>query len=548
VVGTAATDDTFDPAFLLRYDRANVDFTPPPARTLQPGEQAPDPHLVHVGVADRLDRLITLAGTEPRGPGRLLVDSGFDPRAADLRATGRAVVIGHSSVGPDRLSALAHQAGFDFVANRPGGGPAQVYAAIAPHDYFEIDVTPPGGGPTDVDAGSSVTLSLRPAVPVDASVRWLTVPGDAGRGTLTPAGGTGSPQRTAALSATAPGRLIIKAEVTRGQHTVSATRALQLGLADLPPDGTIIADGTQGVAASSLDRPDAFFDAVFLARHDDPRVDYGSEDAHRMQPAAAELLDALLSELDRRAVTGRLAVTAAFDATAPPPSPEAQGRRLVLGHGSLAPRALAGVAFAVSFSHLTHAGDTVEVRQAPGQLVEVRGPAGVDEAAIIELAEGDTMDLTASPQPDAVAAAGLAGKVTGQGPQLSLASGTFNDAAVTLGSNTQQAVSLNAGKAGMAWVQASYLVGVQPDPYTFQVRLRPELDTPQTVISKDQFDLIMNILNTLHPVGVEVITAAIRAHVIELQGDQAPANPDYTYPKFRVRGTLPRQVKGPNSG
>jgi hypothetical protein len=379
-------------------------------------------------------------------------------------------------------------------------------------------------------------------------VRWLIVPGDAGRGTLTPVGRTGSPQRTASLSAMAPGRLIVKAEVTRGQHTVSATRALRVGLADLPPDATITADGTPGVAASSLDRPDVFFHPVFLARHDDPRVDYGSQDAHRMQPAVAELLDALLSELDRRTVTSRLAVTAAFDAAAPPPSAEAQGRRLVLRHGSLAPGALAGVAFAVGFSHLTHAGDTVEVRQAPGQLVAVRGPADADEAAIIELTEGDTMNLTASPQPDAVASAGLAGKVPGQGPQLSWASGTFDDAAVTLGSNTQQTVTLNAGKAGMAWVQASYLVGGQPDPYTFQVRLRAELDTPQSVISKDQFDLIMNILNTLHPVGVEVITAAIRAHVIELQGDQSPANPDYTYPKFRVRGTLPRQVKGPNRG
>lgn len=548
VVGTAATDDTFDPAFLFRYDRADVDFTPPPARTLQPGEQPPDPHLVHLGVAERLDRLITLAGAETGGSGRLLVDSGYDPRAADLRATGRAVVIGHSAVGPDRLSAVAHQAGFDFVVHRPGGTAAQVYAAIAPHDYFEIDVTPPGGGLTDLDAGSGVSLSLRPTVPADASVSWLIVPDGAGRGTLTPAGGTGSPQRTASLSATAPGQLIVKAEVTRGPHTVSATRALRVGLADLPPGGTITADGTQGVAASSLDRPDVFFHPVFLAQHDDPRVDYGSQDAHRMQPAVAELLDALLSELDRRTVTGRLAVAAGFDATAPPASAEGQGRRLVLSHGSLTPGALAGVAFAVGFSHLTHAGDTVEVRQAPGQLVMVRGPASVDASAIIELTEGGTMDLTASPPPDAVAGAGLVGKVPGQGPQLSWASGAFDDAVVTLGSNTQQAVTLNAGKAGMAWVQASYLVGGQPDPYTFQVRLRPELDTPQTVISKDQFDLIMNILNTLHPVGVEVLTAAIRAHVIELQGDQSPANPDYTYPKFRVRGTLPRQVKGPTSG
>ena len=100
----------------------------------------------------------------------------------------------------------------------------------------------------------------------------------------------------------------------------------------------------------------------------------------------------------------------------------------------------------------------------------------------------------------------------------------------------------------MAWVQASYLIGDKPTPYTFQVRLRPDLDTPDTVITKDQFDLIMNVLNVLHPVGVEVNTAAIRAHVVELQGKLANTNPDFTFPKFRVRGPLPRQVKGPTDG
>jgi hypothetical protein len=68
------------------------------------------------------------------------------------------------------------------------------------------------------------------------------------------------------------------------------------------------------------------------------------------------------------------------------------------------------------------------------------------------------------------------------------------------------------------------------------------------VITKDQHDLIMNILNVLHPVGVEVNTAAIRAHVVELQGNLSQANPDYTYPKFRVRGPLPRQARGPANG
>ncbi|MGW3105327.1 LamG-like jellyroll fold domain-containing protein [Streptomyces sp. NPDC001100] len=570
-VGTAAQEDTFDPAYLLRYDHAGVDFTP---------AQAPaDPHLVQVGVAECLDRLVTLAGAETAPPGRLLVAAAYDPQAGDLRATGRAVLLAHSSVSPARLAALAHRAGFDYVAHRAATG--QTYAAIALGDYFRIDVTPitvtstalPSnavgprdaasitGAPTDaapatpnpidLDPSTPVTLSLRPAPPADAFLNWLVVPGGSGQGTLVPESGAGSRHRSAALTATAPGQLIVKADVARGRHTVSAsaTRTLRIGLAGLDNGAAVAADGTRGVPASSVERPGTYFDRAFLVRHEDPRVDYGSDAAHLMQLAVAELLDALLAELARRAVAGRLTVTAAFDGTGDPPDPAAaEGRRLVLRHSSLDAGALAGAAFAVGFGYLLRRGAELEVRQAPGQLVAVRGPAGVEQGAVIELDEGTTMDLTATPSPAGLAAAGLIGQFPGEGPRLGWASGTYDDAAITVASSTQQTVTLRADAAGTAWVQASYPIGGQPVPYTFQVRLRPEADTPTTVITKDQHDLIMNILNVLHPVGVEVNTAAIRAHVVELQGDLSQANPDYTYPRFRVRGPLPPRARRPADG
>lgn len=545
VVGTAGEEDTFDPAYLFRYDNADVDFLPPPVRTFAPGERPPDPHLVQIGVAERLDRLVTLAAAETEPPGRLLLDSAYDPRANDLRATGRAVLLGHSSVPLGRLAALAHRAGFDFVAYRAGAG--RVYAAGAPGDYFAIDLDPVVSGPTDVHPDTTVTLSLRPAPPPDSFLHWLVVPGSGGgRATLTPAGGAGSPQRTATLRATAAGRLVVKVDVTRGRHTVSATRALRAGLTDLPDGGTITADGTTGVAASTVDSPGTFFHPAFLASHEDPRVDYGGDDAHRMQPAVAELLDALLAELTRRAAGGRLTVTAAFDTAGGPAA--AEGRRLVLRHGVLTPGALASAAFAVGFGHLEHTGADLVVSQPPGQLVQVRGPAGIEQGAVIELDEGADLPITATPTPGVLAAAGLTGQLPGEGPRLGWSSGTFDNAAISIGSTTQPTVMLHARSAGTAWVQASYLVGGEPTPYTFQVRPRPDLDTPATVITKDQHDLIMNILNVLHPVGVEVNTAAIRARVVELQGDLSRVNPDYTYPKFRVRGPLPRQARGPADG
>ena len=51
----------------------------------------------------------------------------------------------------------------------------------------------------------------------------------------------------------------------------------------------------------------------------------------------------------------------------------------------------------------------------------------------------------------------------------------------------------------------------------FEVRLKPALDVPGTVIPKDQYDIVMNVLDAFHPVGVEVRTDRIRAHVREIE-------------------------------
>ena len=71
-------------------------------------------------------------------------------------------------------------------------------------------------------------------------------------------------------------------------------------------------------------------------------------------------------------------------------------------------------------------------------------------------------------------------------------------------------------------------------PYTFEIRLKPTLDLPGTIIPKHQYDLLMNVLNYFHPIGVEVVTQNIREHVVEVQGDLLNAFPGYTYPDFRA--------------
>ncbi|WP_105969043.1 LamG domain-containing protein [Streptomyces geranii] len=530
-VGTAEQEERFDPVFLLRYDHPDVDFTDPP-----PGA---DPHLVQVGVADTLDRLRTLLSAEPGAPGRLRVGAAYDPGASDLRATGRAVLLGHGIIAPGRLAALAHRAGFAFVhlrtEDRPDG--ARVYAAHAPGDYFAVDLTPPPAGPTDLDVGRTAALTLRPPPPADSVLRWLTVPAGPGRATLTTTGPLGRPTSATAVRATAPGGLIVKAEVTRGRHTVSASRALRIGVPDLPDGDTIAADGTLGAPADVVSDPDEFFDRRFLVRHDDPRVDYGADADHRlMQPAVARTLDALLAELDRRSADGRLTVRSAFR----PDGDEfaAHGRTLDLAHPAVPPGTLAALAHAVGFGQVEHDGAAVVVRQAPGELVVVHGPDdSAADGTVVEVDEGETVSL--SVRPALVGDAGTPGPTGADRVRLGWATGTFGTARATLGNARQPATVLRGESAGAAWAQASYLLGDQLAPYTFRVGLRPELDNPDTVISKDQYDLILNILNALHPVGIEVDTRLVRDHTVEVRGNLAEVNPDFTFPKFRIRSVLP---------
>jgi hypothetical protein len=64
-------------------------------------------------------------------------------------------------------------------------------------------------------------------------------------------------------------------------------------------------------------------------------------------------------------------------------------------------------------------------------------------------------------------------------------------------------------------------------------------------LSKDQYDLVMNVLNWFHPIGVEVRTDRLRAHVVELGAADADLFPGYTFPSYRNPG-LP--LPGPTQG
>jgi len=96
---------------------------------------------------------------------------------------------------------------------------------------------------------------------------------------------------------------------------------------------------------------------------------------------------------------------------------------------------------------------------------------------------------------------------------------------------------------GKILLRLTYVRGNHLLPYQFAVALNQTLDPqPNVTIRKDQYDLVMNVLNWYHPLGVEVRTERLRSHVVELTelGDLFPG---YTFPIFHNPG-LPLPAAG----
>ena len=516
VSGRPRDEHNFDPIFLLVHNDSRVIYAPADARVLAPNEPPADTHKVQLVVERALNRLLDLAALEGGG-GKLIIHSAFDPRATDLCATGRALLFKHTTIGLGRLAALAQRAGFDFVCHRSDLG--LIYASCAQGDYVElVATTPPAFTGQDGQVGETLTLTVRPALPGDTTYRWLTIACGAGDGRFI--GSRTAPQSQIQLST--PGGLTVKVDVIRRRKTVGATRTLQIGLKELSANQTIGSDGTLGVTEQIAGAPDRFFHPALLVNHNDARATYGTDPNHHlMQFTVAVPLNRLLDLLAAGGVSGKLQVAGAF-------SPGATdltgvGRGLTLRHPNLPPGQLAALAFAAGFTFVQRQDPTVIIRQAAADLVPLNGPQQVEEGQKITL----VANLKASDISPAV--------------RLQWTVSAAGQAQARLSSTTQPTVTLQGIAAGQVRVAARYLIGDNPAPYTVEVRLNPTLEAANAIIRKEQYDLVMNLLNTFHPIGVEVITRALRAHVVELQGNVLEANPDYTYPKFRVRGPAPRR-------
>lgn len=389
--GTAGEEERrLGSAWLATFADVRADVTPAPARELEAGEEPPDPRRMHGRAARALSSLLDRLQAA-RAPGRALVRSAFDPRAKDLRAVGRALLLEHSALPLDVLAAHAHAAGFDYVRHR--GDLRGVLASVRPGERLTIAAAPPPAAGSGVDAvvGGTLDLTFAPAAPAaDVRVEWVTIPCGRGRATFETAA-TGTAVR---VRASAPGALTVRVEATWHGGTASGTRTLRIGPADLADGASIAADGAQGVAPAVADGPEPppFLHPVHLLHVEEtPAAFDAGENPHRMQRGTAARLTRLLELLSQGRVRGALRVHEAWDPAAR--DLRARGRRLLVSHSTLAAGALAARAHAAGFAYVARSGTRVELRHGEEELLAVTAPP--------ELAEGAAGEVSIAQRADA---------------------------------------------------------------------------------------------------------------------------------------------------
>jgi DNA-binding beta-propeller fold protein YncE len=338
VCATIADDDAFEPALLADGGDTRADFTA--------GRK------MRVGTRRALRALLDLV------PGRLRVVSAYEPGAPDLRAVGRAVLLSHSTLKPEKLAVFAYQAGFSWINHRPGG---LVYASVRSKDTVEIV---PSGSLLEQQ---TITVQVDPPLPLGTRCAWSVVLTGAGRVELT----TTPDSPTATVKALHTGDFTLDVQINKGARAFSANQILRIGLDSLPASDSIAADGTRGVAETVAGKPDdAFFDPAYLA----------NVGGQRLHPAVASLFSALAT-----AVTGTLKLTSGW-------SPggtglETVGRALTVEPGTspVTVGRLAAIAHDVGFAYVRNNGTSVRLAAEASDPLVITGPDTVTEDGSVHL-------------------------------------------------------------------------------------------------------------------------------------------------------------------
>ena len=513
VAGTPTDDAGFDPALdLIAYANAGVDASGDPGGAR-----------MQAGTGQLLDALATRLAAVPT-PGNVILEHSFDPSGpTPLHSVGRALRLSHSSLSAGALAAWAHRSGFAYVRNL---GP-DIAVAVPSGERLAIRSAP--AATPHVDVGAAFDLTVAPALPLAGNFVWTIITPGPARAHLVahsadpPTLATPVASRPRVRLVTdAPGDLAVRVEYARSGLTRSGTLTLRI-------DPTSVADGHAMDAVDNPDpdlaaiagNPDPDFDPAYLVTHPaNPAIDFGVDPNNaKMQVVARDALDALVELLARRAIAGRLRVMQAFVPGAP--GIEGVGRKLVVGHETLDAGVLAALAVRF-FDYVARAGGSVTAVMRTDSWIEI-GDAATTAPLPGEIVLGTPLKL---------------GVVPGTLPP-----GSYNWSTRAIGAGAgsfdtvlRPTAQFTPGQPGPLMLALTYVPSdpSRAAPYTFDIRLKPALDTPGTTIPKAQYDIIMNVLDAFHPIGVEVRTDDIRKHVREIEQDPTKAFPAYSFPNFRL--------------
>lgn len=566
IAGTPA-DGAYAPEYLVTVDSPALEVAVPGSNRMQ------------ANVARCLGRLLSFGGPAQSAQVRLV--EGWTANGAGLYGVGRALTlapVAGSTLTLADLGAMAHGAGFDHVENT--GTVVRVKQRAG--DHIEI------GGPDEVDEGSVVSYAMpchdTPVAAVLAGKvlctafqdRSTVVFSDSTTGAVlhtvpvgaAPVGIAVAVDRKTVYTASRTDRTITALTVatpTTGVVTSTALPAAPRAIAAHPgkpllvlllPTQVVTVDSATLAIVNQWTIPGGSLGKVLALNVSGTTAWVGCEDkslravtvdtgAWIAAPALPDVPVALVASstkvyaatADRRlsvreSATGAVART--VDNIDPLPGrfsvDEAAGHLYLSGWSNRG-----------SVYRYNLAGDVTGIVSTPGLPVAVI-PSGTAVFAVLSgslrTGGGDAVAAIAfgsAPRITAVWPLAPAG-----GRRLSWSVRTVDAAAARLDGSTGELTRLTAESAGAVQVRARGSVSGNP-PYTVQIGLDPillagEPGTP-VVVRRDQYERIMNVLNELHPIGVEFDTAVIRAHVPELKAGQLEFYfPAYTYPTYRLRG------------
>jgi hypothetical protein len=326
------------------------------------------------------------------------------------------------------------------------------------------------------------------------------------------------------LAAERPGEVVLRVEYTLQRQTVTGTRSIRIGVASLANGESIAADGDQRAAEDAVSgAPGETINPIYLITTE-VNANFGVDDINKrkMQLVLERPFNRLV-ELLGPTNTGSLQVVKSFDPA--DTGLHKAGRAMALRHPSLDIGVLGALAHRAGFDFVRRQGGGAEIycSVAPGEKIEI-ARASDGKPLPDELVAGETVTVRArfSVLPNDK-------NFNWSSTPIGLGRGLFD---LLL----RPQVNFTPIAPGLLVLNVTYLESdpVKTAPYSFEIKLNSDLDMRGVKIPKHQYDLIMNILNYFHPIGVEALTGRIRERVVEVEQDVSKAFPAYTYPDFRV--------------